>query len=73
MMRTVVWSTELSESGRSTPATGLSDRLRSQGAHVSLLDGDAVHVTGARRLGFSPADIIEHGRRVIDMYAAARE
>jgi adenylylsulfate kinase len=51
-----VWFTGLPSAGKTTLATALADRLRSDGRSVEMLDGDAVRPVLSPELGYSRAD-----------------
>ncbi len=63
-MRTVLWLTGLSGSGKTALAEALKKTYEAQGKRVCILDGDAVRQKDARPLGFSREDIRENNRRV---------
>lgn len=61
---TVIWFTGLSGAGKSTIANLVEKRLRVEGKHTYLLDGDNVRHGLNRDLGFTDADRVENIRRV---------
>ena len=63
----VVWLTGLSGAGKSTIAELLGARLRAQGRHCALLDGDQLRKGINRDLGFSQADRAENVRRAAEV------
>ncbi len=67
MSALVVWFTGLSGSGKSTIARGAMAALERRGRRVRLLDGDAIRSSLHVDLGFTPDDIRETGRRVVDL------
>ncbi|CAN5166439.1 sulfate adenylyltransferase subunit CysN [soil metagenome] len=60
----VIWFTGLSGAGKSTIANLVEKKLRSEGKHTYLLDGDNVRHGLNRDLGFTDADRVENIRRV---------
>jgi len=60
----VIWFTGLSGSGKSTIANLVEKKLRFEGKHTYLLDGDNVRHGLNRDLGFTDADRVENIRRV---------
>lgn len=62
-----IWLTGLSGAGKSTLAAMLDERLRSQGKHVYVLDGDNIRHGLNKDLGFSDADRKENIRRVAEV------
>ncbi|MFN3420299.1 MAG: adenylyl-sulfate kinase [Armatimonadota bacterium] len=60
----VIWLTGLSGAGKTTIAHALSERLRTSGYKVEILDGDVVRQHFSKGLGFSKEDRIENIRRV---------
>ena len=60
----VIWFTGLSGAGKSTIANLVEKRLRAEGKHTYLLDGDNVRHGLNRDLGFTDADRVENIRRV---------
>jgi len=60
----VLWFTGLSGAGKSTIANLVEVKLRGQGAHTMLLDGDALRRGLCNDLGFSNTDRSENIRRV---------
>ena len=63
----VIWLTGLSGAGKSTIANLVEKRLRAEGKHTSLLDGDNVRQGLNRDLGFTDADRVENVRRVAEV------
>ena len=60
----VLWLTGLSQSGKSTIADEVYERLKAQNIKVERLDGDIVRETISKDLGFSKEDREENIRRV---------
>ncbi len=60
----VLWLTGLSQSGKSTIADEVYERLKAQNIKVERLDGDIVRETISKDLGFSQEDREENIRRV---------
>ncbi|MBJ7485700.1 sulfate adenylyltransferase subunit CysN [Brevundimonas sp.] len=63
----VIWLTGLSGAGKSTIANLVEKRLRAEGKHTYLLDGDNVRHGLNRDLGFTDADRVENIRRVAEV------
>ena len=59
-----LWFTGLSGSGKTTTAEALAGMLKTQGATITMLDGDVVRTHLSRGLGFSREDRDENVRRV---------
>ncbi|MDQ6796707.1 MAG: adenylyl-sulfate kinase [Actinomycetota bacterium] len=59
-----VWFTGLPSAGKTTLATALSDRLRSAGHRVEMLDGDVLRTYLTADLGFSRQDRTQNVIRV---------
>jgi len=59
-----LWFTGLSGSGKSTISRMVEERLKSLGAKVEVLDGDAVRTHLSKGLGFSKPDRDENIRRI---------
>jgi len=60
----VVWFTGLPSSGKSTTAHAVESRLFQSGHLAYVLDGDNIRHGLSADLGFSPADRVEHLRRI---------
>lgn len=60
----VLWFTGLSQSGKSTIADGIYNKLKDMGITVERLDGDVVRETLTKDLGFSKEDRDENIKRV---------
>jgi adenylyl-sulfate kinase len=60
----VLWFTGLSGSGKSTLSVAVSERLRSAGLPVELLDGDVVRENLSKGLGFTKGDRDTNVRRI---------
>lgn len=52
----VVWLTGLPSAGKSTLGARLRDRLRAEGWHASLLDGDELRAALVPRPGYTPGE-----------------
>ena len=52
----ILWFTGLSGSGKSTIATKLSEKLKTEGHLIEILDGDLLRGTLSKDLGFSKED-----------------
>ena len=63
----VIWFTGLSGAGKSTIANLVEKKLRSEGKHTYLLDGDNVRHGLNRDLGFTEEDRVENIRRVAEV------
>jgi adenylylsulfate kinase len=61
-----VWFTGLPRSGKTTLSRLVTDELRARGAHVVLLDGDAIRRTFSAGLGYSKPDRDENVRRIAE-------
>ena len=59
-----LWFTGLSQSGKTTTADRLYDRLKGEGLRVERLDGDVVRQTLTKDLGFTKDDRDENLKRV---------
>lgn len=59
-----VWFTGLSGAGKTTISQAVSERLRSQGYQLEVLDGDIVRTNLTKGLGFSKEDRDENIRRI---------
>lgn len=62
-----IWFTGLSGAGKSTIADLLEKKLRAQGMHTCLLDGDKLRTGLNRDLGFTKNDRVENIRRVAEV------
>lgn len=72
-MAKVIWFTGLSGSGKSTLANGFHQRLKSQGIHSYVLDGDVLRTGLNRDLGFSDKDRQENIRRAGEVAKILKE
>lgn len=63
----VIWFTGLSGSGKTTISEGLKIELESLNKTVRVIDGDDVRNTIHKHLGFSPEDIKENNRLILDI------
>ena len=63
MKAKVLWFTGLSGSGKSTIASGVSEKIRENNYSVKILDGDVIRNSVHTHLGFSPNDIKETRKR----------
>jgi adenylylsulfate kinase len=63
----VAWFTGLSGAGKSTIAELAAALLRERGCRVIIIDGDTVRAQRHRHLGFSPSDIRENNRLIVDL------
>ena len=72
-MRTCVWLTGLSGSGKSTTAIALASRLHALGYRVRVLDGDAVRARLSPQLGFSRHDRDTNVLRVAELAREAMD
>ncbi len=59
-----VWFTGFSGAGKSTIATALIDKLKSEGYHPEVLDGDEIREHLTKGLGFSKEDRDTNIRRI---------
>jgi adenylylsulfate kinase len=59
-----VWFTGLSGAGKTTISQAVAKELQARGDRVTCLDGDVLRQTISADLGFSPADRVEHTRRI---------
>ncbi len=66
-MGKVAWLTGLSGSGKSTIANRAKELLEGRGCRVLVLDGDEIRSRMNGALGFSPDDIRENNRRIVDL------
>jgi adenylylsulfate kinase len=60
----VVWFTGFSGAGKSTIAEALTDRLKSEGYQLEVLDGDEIRENLTKDLGFSKQDRDTNIRRI---------
>jgi len=67
MKTKVLWFTGLSGSGKSTISEKLLDVLEAKGARILVLDGDAVREKYHKHLGFSPEDIKENNKLILEL------
>ena len=65
-MRTILWFTGLSGSGKTTVALALKEQLEVRGKTVGMLDGDTIRNTHEKKLGFTREDIKENNRRIAE-------
>jgi len=63
----VLWFTGLSGSGKSTLAELLNKHLQERGYKTLVIDGDDVREKLHKHLGFSPEDIMENNRLILEM------
>lgn len=63
----VLWFTGLSGSGKSTLAAALREKLVQAGKKVRFVDGDDIRRKHNRHLGFTPEDIRENNRLILDL------
>jgi adenylyl-sulfate kinase len=59
----IIWLTGLSGAGKSTLAYGLAVKLKEEGIHPLMVDGDGLREELCRDLGFSAEDRMENIRR----------
>lgn len=59
----IIWLTGLSGAGKSTLAGGLAVKLKEEGIHPLMIDGDGLREELCRDLGFSAEDRMENIRR----------
>jgi adenylylsulfate kinase len=59
-----VWLTGLPSAGKSTIASAVAERLRTEGHRVQVLDGDEIRAYLTADLGFSKEDRLENVRRI---------
>jgi len=64
MKAKVLWFTGLSGSGKSTIASGVSEKIRENNYSVKILDGDVIRNSVHTHLGFSPNDIKENNIKI---------
>ena len=67
MQPQVAWFTGLSAAGKTTIALRAADLLRARGLTVLILDGDLVRSKFHKHLGFSPDDIRENNRLIVEL------
>jgi adenylyl-sulfate kinase len=63
LFQMIIWLTGLSGAGKSTLADGLATKLRAEGIHPLMIDGDGLREELCRDLGFSAEDRMENIRR----------
>lgn len=63
----VAWFTGLSGAGKSTIAEIAATMLRERDQRVVIIDGDTVRAQRHRHLGFSPSDIRENNRLIVEL------
>ncbi len=63
----VLWMTGLSGSGKTTISSVLREKLEKLGKKVKILDGDDVRNTLHKHLGFTPQDIKQNNRLIVDL------
>ena len=63
----VLWFTGLSGSGKTTLAKKMHTFLVSHGYQAVVIDGDEVRATISKDLGFTPEDIVENHRRILEL------
>ncbi len=68
----VIWLFGLSQSGKSTLADALAEKLNSLGFHTTRLDGDVLREGLCKDLGFSATDRAENLRRATEVTALMR-
>ena len=73
MSAVVLWFTGLSGSGKTTIAEKVFSVLQENGKRILLLDGDVIRNTIHNNLTFTPADIKENNRRIVDLCLANME
>lgn len=66
-MAKILWFTGLSGSGKTTIALRLKEELEKQNFKIKVLDGDDVRNTLHKHLGFSPKDIKENNRLIVEL------
>jgi len=59
----IIWLTGLSGAGKSTLAEGFAGRLREEGIHPLMIDGDVLREEWWKELGFTPKDRSENIQR----------
>lgn len=67
MTANILWFTGLSGSGKSTLANALAQRLGREGCKVRVIDGDDVRRLTHQHLGFTPEDIRENNRLILEL------
>jgi len=63
----ILWFTGLSGSGKTTIAELLIEKLKSQGKTAKVFDGDDVRKRLHKHLGFTPEDIKENNRLIVEL------
>ncbi len=63
----VAWFTGLSGAGKSTIAELAAAMVRERDRRVTVIDGDTVRAQRHRHLGFSPSDIRENNRLIVEL------
>jgi adenylyl-sulfate kinase len=63
----VAWFTGLSGAGKSTIAELAASMVRERDRRVAVIDGDTVRAQRHRHLGFSPSDIRENNRLIVEL------
>jgi len=66
-MTKILWFTGLSGSGKTTIADSLKKELESRGKTYCVFDGDDVRERLHKHLGFTPEDIKENNRLIIEL------
>jgi len=66
-MTRVLWFTGLSGSGKTTIAKSLEKELDKKGKSYKIFDGDDVRKKLHKHLGFSPEDIKENNRLIVEL------
>ena len=69
----VLWFTGLSDSGKSTLAHAVEEKLHLIGCHTFVLDGDGIRNGLCSHLGFSLEDRTENIRRVSELVKLTTE
>ncbi|MEN9625905.1 MAG: hypothetical protein RL557_233 [archaeon] len=63
----ILWFTGLSGSGKTTIATLLKKEFDKKGKNYSIFDGDKIRNSVHKHLGFTPRDIKENNRLIIEL------